>query len=254
MNQDRIAHERKHGDFLQANAEHIWGWGSPAGRARAQRRASLMMAAGEITSASRTLEVGCGTGLFTELVSKTGASIVACELCEGLVAQARCRTYHSDVTFLVHDAMDLLADHEGCFDVIWGSSVLHHLDLPRFLPGCYRLLKTGGRIVFAEPNMMNPQIWLQKNVGWLRRWAGESPDETAFYRGPLAAQLCHYGFEAVHIVPHEFLHPATPPVMIPLVKRMTDILERVPGIREIAGSLLISGRKGSRGKDHNGLK
>ena len=40
----------------------------------------------------------------------------------------------------------------------------------------YRVLKPGGAIFFTEPNMMNPQIAIQKNISYIkinpcmRRW------------------------------------------------------------------------------------
>jgi len=35
---------------------------------------------------------------------------------------------------------------------------------------------------FAEPDMLNPQITLQKNIPALKRRLGDTPDETAFSR------------------------------------------------------------------------
>jgi 2-polyprenyl-3-methyl-5-hydroxy-6-metoxy-1,4-benzoquinol methylase len=76
--QNRLIREKEHAKVLLHNPEGIWGWGTPAGRARSERRARLIIEAGNITARSLTLEIGCGTGVFTELVSKSGASITAC--------------------------------------------------------------------------------------------------------------------------------------------------------------------------------
>jgi len=38
-------------------------------------------------------------------------------------------------------------------------------------------------MMFTEPNMMNPQVALIKNVPSLKSRAGDSPDETAFSGG-----------------------------------------------------------------------
>jgi hypothetical protein len=48
-------------------------------------------------------------------------------------------------------------------------------------------LKSGGTIYFTEPNMLNPQIAIQKNVSWVKRKLGDSPDETAFLSLAIAA-------------------------------------------------------------------
>lgn len=246
---DRLSHEREHAKVLLRNPEGIWGWASPAGQARAQRRAKLIIEAGNITADSLTLEVGCGTGVFTELVSKTGANIAACELCEELLELALKKSYTSKVTFMSEDATQLDSEHDGRYDVVWGSSILHHLDLKLFLPRALRLMKPAGRFVFAEPNMLNPQIWLERNVGIIRRITGTSPDETAFYRWRIKKLLLDEGFINVSVRPHEFLHPIIPKPFVSLFQFLTRVAERAWPIREIAGSLLIRAEKPTNEKE-----
>jgi 2-polyprenyl-3-methyl-5-hydroxy-6-metoxy-1,4-benzoquinol methylase len=237
--QNRLIHEREHAKVLLHDPEGIWGWGTPAGRVRAERRARLIIQAGDIAKDSFTLEIGCGTGVFTELVSKSGARITACELCEEFLELAYKKSYASKVDFIKNDAAKLGPEHNGRYDVVWGSSILHHLDLKLFLPRVLRLMKPGGRFVFAEPNMLNPQIWLERNVGIVRRIRGTSPDETAFYRWRLKKLLLSEGFVNVSVRPHEFLHPAIPKLLIPMFQSIGDVAERIWPIYEIAGSLLI---------------
>ncbi len=240
---ERLLHEKEHAKVLLRDPEGIWGWGTPAGRARAERRARLIVETGGIARDSMTLEIGCGTGVFTELVSKSGASITACELSEELLELAYKKPYTSKVDFVNGDAAQLGPEHEGRYDVVWGSSVLHHLDLKLFLPRMLRLMKPRGRFVFAEPNMLNPQIWLERNVAIMRRITGTSPDETAFCRWRLTKLLLEGGFVNVSVRPHEFLHPAIPKLLIPIFQSLSAVAERVWAIREIAGSLLIRAEK-----------
>jgi hypothetical protein len=87
--------------------------------------------------------------------------------------------------------------------------------------------------------MLNPQIAIQKNVPWVKRKLGDSPDETAFFRWPLRHLLEVMGYREVRIDPFDFLHPKTPR---PLVNRLNSVgrfLENVPVISEFAGSLYI---------------
>ena len=241
--ESRLSREKEHAKVLLRDPEGIWGWGTPAGRVRAQRRAELIIDAGGITAGNLTLEIGCGTGVFTELVSKSGADITACELCEQLLELAREKTYASKVDFISEDAARLGPEHNGLYDVVWGSSVLHHLDLALFLPRMLRLMKPGGRFVFAEPNLFNPQIWLERKVPIIRRLTGTSPDETAFYRWSLKKLLINEGFVNVSVRPHEFLHPAIPRWLIPMFQSVSAVAERIWPICEIAGSLLIRAEK-----------
>jgi hypothetical protein len=47
----------------------------------------------------------------------------------------------------------------------------------------------------------------------------------------------------VTIRPFDILHPATPAAWVGPVARLGAAVERLPLLRELAGSLLISGRK-----------
>jgi 2-polyprenyl-3-methyl-5-hydroxy-6-metoxy-1,4-benzoquinol methylase len=234
--------EIAHGAALGHEAEEAWNWSSPAGQARAERRAELLFQAGRLFPGARTLELGCGTGIFTEKISARGAQILAVDISPDLIALAKKRTYHSPVEFYCGDFLTL-SGVEETFDAVWGSSVLHHLPVELFLPRIYQVLKPGGYMAFAEPNMLNPQIFAERNIPMIRRWARNTPDETAFVRYSLKRKLTSIGFEEVKIVPHEWLHPAVPKGLIQTVKRLGSILERTPILKEFAGSLLISARR-----------
>ncbi len=234
-----IAHGKKlaHGD-----PELIWGWGTAAGKLRAVRRAEIIAAGGRLAPGISALEIGCGTGLFTEMFAQTGASLVAVDISPNLLEKARGRSLPANrVQFLEKRFEDCEA--EGPFDAVIGSSVLHHLDLNVSLARIFALLKPGGAMSFAEPNMLNPQILLQKNVTWLNRRLGDSPDETAFVRFRLRKLLLQAGFDKIEIKPLDWLHPATPPPLIKTVGTIGSILEKIPLIREFAGSLFIQARR-----------
>jgi SAM-dependent methyltransferase len=134
-------------------------------------------------------------------------------------------------------------DLQGPFDAVIGSSILHHLDIPRALHRMRQLLRPGGWLSFAEPNMMNPQVFALKNVPPIKRWLGDSPDETAFFRWPLRSLLRELAFDEIEITPFDWLHPATPEAWIGAVKRVGLLLERLPIVREFSGSLLIRARR-----------
>ncbi len=125
------------------------------------------------------------------------------------------------------------------FDSVVGSSVLHHLELEEALGEIYRVLKPGGTIYFTEPNMLNPQIAIQKNVPWIKRKLGDSPDETAFFRWPLRRLLEQKGYREVRIEPFDFLHPKTPVPLVDRLDALSRFLENIPVISEFAGSLYI---------------
>jgi SAM-dependent methyltransferase len=191
----------------------------------------------------RALEIGCGTGLFTAMFAQTGAQIVGVDISDALLQKARARNLPAaQVQFVAKRFED--CDVAGPFDAVIGSSALHHLDIEAALVKMYRLLKPGGRFSFAEPNMLNPQVFLERKLAFIRPlfWY-VSPDETAFVRWSLRALLEKIGFQDISFQPFDWLHPAVPPALIPLVCHLGRWIEKTPGLREFAGSLLICGRR-----------
>ena len=239
----RHSSEIEHGRKLSKNgAELIWGWGTPAGKVRAKRRAEIISRGAFLGPGIRALEVGCGTGLFTELFAQTGAHITAVDISPDLLEEAKSRGLPSDRVVFIEKPFEECSVH-GPFDAVIGSSILHHLDLGASLPLMFGLLKPGGRMSFAEPNMLNPQILLQKNIPWLKERLGESPDETAFVRFSLERRLRACGFGSISITPFDWLYPLTPRRLIRAVSAIGRILEAVPYAREFAGSLSIRCRR-----------
>lgn len=241
MSNKRLENEIKHGKYLlEKGAGEVWNWESHAGRERWKRRVKMLT--DFIVPGSKVLELGCGTGYFTKEIIKTGADITAIDISPDLINAAKESTEASNVRFVVDNAYSMSFENEK-FDFVIGSSVLHHLQINSAVTEIRRVLKGGGRIAFTEPNMMNPQIALQKNIPFLKRLAGDSPDETAFFRRQLRKLLVKTGFKQVKIIPFDFLHPAIPKPLIGLISFVGSALEKTPLIKEIAGSLYITAIK-----------
>jgi len=240
----RLNNEILHGKKLaDEGAADIWNWSGPVGNARAERRTKYLTEIGRIHATDNVLEIGCGTGIFTrKLYDATKARITGIDISEDLLEIARESTSAKDLSFVRDNAMSMSFPDET-FDVVVGSSVLHHLDFETSLKEIFRVLKKGGRMMFGEPNMLNPQIFIQKNVPFIKKWAGDSPDETAIVRWSLAKQMRSTGFTSIKIFPYDFLHPATPAFLIPFVDAVGRTLEQIPILREIAGSVIIYGEK-----------
>jgi len=239
----RPQNEIEHGRKLSRNdPELIWGWGTPAGRIRARRRAALIAEGARLGPHVRALEIGCGTGVFTEYFVQSGAHIVAVDISSDLLEEARERGLPEDRVQFIEKAFEE-CEVDGPFDAVIGSSILHHLDLAGSLPRIFALLRPGGWMSFAEPNMLNPQIFFQKNIPWLKERLGDSPDETAFVRHSLKRRLESSGFDRVAITPFDWLHPLTPARFIHVVSKIGAFLEAAPLVREFAGSLYIRCRR-----------
>jgi len=239
--QERIAKEVQHGRFLaQRGAGEIWNWESPAGKLRWARR--VRMIGSHLKPGMTVLELGCGTGSFTRELARSGANIIAIDVSPELLAIANSNTAAPNVQYQIQNAYALTYP-EAAFDSVVGSSVLHHLETEAAVRDIHRVLKPAGTIYFTEPNMLNPQIAVQKNIPWVKRKLGDSPDETAFFRWSLRRLLERAGYRNVQIDPFDFLHPKTPVALIDPIRTFGQFLEGVPGISEFAGSLYIRATK-----------
>ena len=236
---DRYQNEIEHGKFLAAHDPvALWGWETAAGKLRSKRRASLIIQKAGLSKISRVMEIGCGTGMFTAIFAGTGASIIAVDISKDLLEIAREKNL-PDVSFLEKPFENCQA--EGPFDAIIGSSVLHHLNVDIAFPKILNLLKPGGILCFAEPNMLNPQVFAERK--FRRFFSYVSPDETAFSRFTLSEKLKYCGYVNIKITPFDWVHPSTPESLLPIIKAVNGILEFMPLVREFAGSLLIKAEK-----------
>jgi SAM-dependent methyltransferase len=237
----RFAAERVQGEVIAGGNESVWGWTGEAGNARARRRADFLIEHARLGPSVRCLEVGAGTGEFSVRLSSSGCDLVALELSEATAKVCRERV-GPGVEVVVGNIETGEGFSDQTYDAVVGVSVLHHVDLDACLEQVARVLRSGGRFAFSEPNMANPQIWLERHVDLVKRWRHVTPHETAFHRSELASAFEHRGLLVEVCEPFDFLHPATPPRLLDAISRLGEFLERTP-MRHFAGSLRIAGRK-----------
>jgi ubiquinone/menaquinone biosynthesis C-methylase UbiE len=246
----RLANEIAHGKYLiDHDPGEVWNWETPAGKKRWARRAEMLTRL--LAAGTKVLEIGCGTGYFSKEIVRTGADITAIDISPDLLSVAAKKLTANNIVFKVENAYAMSFENNS-FDFIIGSSVLHHLDVKQALLECRRTLKPGGTLRFTEPNMLNPQIALQKNIPFIKKRMGESPDETAFFRWSLKKHLEEAGFVDISIHPFDFLHPQIPKDLIKYLLTVCSFLERTPILSEFAGSLYIEARK--KGKESSSSK
>jgi SAM-dependent methyltransferase len=234
--------ELSHGRAIAGRAATVWGQHGLAGQERVRRRSVLLLDAALVGPGARVLELGCGTGEYTARLAERGATLVALDLVGDLVRVALARGIDGSVRFTLGDA-ERLPFPDGAFDAVVGNAVLHHLRIRPALRELRRVLKPGGRYAFTEPNMLNPQVAIQKNVPPIKRWLGDTPHETAFFAPQARRLLVQAGLLVDRITPFDFLHPVIPAAAVPPAQRLEAALERLPLLSHLAGSLLISGHR-----------
>ena len=131
------------------------------------------------------LDYGCGHGMAAVVLARQGAEVTGFDLSGGYVAEAQCRAMANEVTaqFVQANAESLPFENES-FDAVWGSAILHHLDLKQAGQELNRILKPGGIAVFCEPWGGNPLLEFGRRY---LPYAGKdrTPDERPLRRGDL---------------------------------------------------------------------
>jgi SAM-dependent methyltransferase len=82
--------------------------------------------------------------------------------------------YAVNIDFRVMDAHRLEFPDEA-FDFVYGTAILHHLDLGRAIPEIWRVLRPGGRMLFVEPLAANPVAKIVRKLTPHARTVDERP-------------------------------------------------------------------------------
>ena len=104
---------------------------------------------------ARVLDVGCGGGLLSEALAKSGADVVAIDLAPELVKVARLHGLESgvDVDYRVQSVESLADEQPGSFDAVTCMEMLEHVPDPgAILAACARALRPGGRLFVSTLN------------------------------------------------------------------------------------------------------
>jgi 2-polyprenyl-3-methyl-5-hydroxy-6-metoxy-1,4-benzoquinol methylase len=150
-----------------------------------------------LTSESRVLEFGCGTGSTALLHAPRVQEILAIDSSPKMIEIANQRKSEAEaknVTFEQATLFDL-SDEDGSFDVILGMSILHLVeDLDGTLAKVASLLKPGGVFVSSTACVGHANFFLR----WLLPLGGLFwliPRVQVFDAKTLEAKLQHVGFE-----------------------------------------------------------
>ena len=110
---------------------------------------------------SRVADLGCGSGVFTELLRREGYESVGLDISPKLVELGRKK--YPGLELLEGDAENLPFKSDS-LDGVLLSGLVHHFPDPRRLAAeVRRVLKRGGRFVAFDPNRMNPFMWLYRD-------------------------------------------------------------------------------------------
>ncbi len=154
----------------------------------------------------RILEIGCGGGLIAALLAKSGAQVTAFDLSPASVKVAKKRSTinNTGVDFLV-SAGEYLPFADESFEIVFGKSILHHLDLETGKHDLYRILRKGGKAVFTDLDTWTQNIqyrkyrevqlmsMIERGFGWDKQFPFlRKLDEYLLKYFPILRRFCRY--------------------------------------------------------------
>jgi SAM-dependent methyltransferase len=189
------------------------------------------------------MEIGCGSGKNAFLLAqKTGMKVLGTDLCEPFIKEAKENFILPNLRFDLLD-FNKASEFKGeQFDYIIGNGILHHLyfHLDEAFLNMRSLLKKNGKIIFLEPNLYNPYVYLIFTVPFLRTKTNLEPDEMAFSKDFITKKLLKAGYKDVKVEYKDFLLPGIPEVLITPSVKAGNLLEKIPFVKKVSQSIFIS--------------
>lgn len=113
----------------------------------------------------KVLDCGCGTGVTATWLARAGAEVSAFDVSGEMVALTLKRAEANGVGDRVRAAkmpFEALDFPDGFFDLAFGNMVLHHVDADSAGKELARVIRSGGRALFAETSARNPMLMLAR--------------------------------------------------------------------------------------------
>lgn len=111
------------------------------------------------------LDLGCGNGVSTSKLKAKQA--VGLDLSTKQLVKSKNK--YSNCSFIVGDARKL-PFRDSSFDMVVAINMLHHVKNPQVvLKECFRVLKSGGRLLTVDPNLYNPIGFIGRGIYKLLR-------------------------------------------------------------------------------------
>jgi 2-polyprenyl-3-methyl-5-hydroxy-6-metoxy-1,4-benzoquinol methylase len=113
----------------------------------------------------RVLDMGCGSGKSCVILAKKGASVRAFDISPESIKVANMRAEINGVGGQVkveQMTAESMNYDSGCFDLVFGVGILHHVNIKIAAAEISRVMKENGEAVFIEPIAFSPLLrWIR---------------------------------------------------------------------------------------------
>jgi SAM-dependent methyltransferase len=165
-------HNRAQIEYFETAGQHAM---RPSDSHYVLHQVDRLVAFAGLSPGDHVLDVGCGMGRYTLPLAARGLAVEGIDISETLLE--RFREFDAgryDIPLHRADIVSPPDELRERFDAVVGFFTLHHLhDLCACLRSMRSLVKPGGRVVFLEPNPLNPLYYVQMLVVPGMSWSGD---------------------------------------------------------------------------------
>ncbi len=114
-----------------------------------------------LKAGARVADLGCGSGVFTDLLRQAGYNAVGVDISSKLIAVGREKFPGLE---LIEGDIEKLPFADGSVDGVLLSGVVHHFPDPSVCAReVHRILRKGGKFMAFDPNRCNPFMWAYRD-------------------------------------------------------------------------------------------
>ena len=196
---------------------------------------------------AKILDYGCGTGSsLKKVIEFEPKKIVGIDISDVSIDKARSNIgSHKDNLELIVDNCEKTKFGENEFDLVYGTGILHHLQINQCLNEISRVLKPGGRLLFIEPLGTNPFINFYRYLTPGSRSKDEHPllkeDFDNINRKFSKMEIKYYGFFTLVFFP--FYKNPKDSKFFKILKGLDQYFFKFRIFRKLAWSVLIIAEK-----------
>jgi len=193
------------------------------------------------------LDYGCGVGSVTQKVSKLNPSkLFGIDISEVSINKAieEAKKLNLKINYSVDNCEKTKFEAET-FDLVFGSGILHHLNLEKSISEINRVLKNDGEMVFLEPLGTNPLINFYRKLTPKSRSFDEHPflkKDFDFINSLFKkVTIKYYGFFTLVF----FLFYGNPKksIIFKIVSKLDNYFFKIKFLKNFAWSVLIIAKK-----------
>lgn len=218
--------------------DHYWRTQDPIYADRLLWRAQTFRHLVHLLPGQTILELGAGQGFFTQQLLRVSRGENPITAVTFSATQTRPQSMSASVEFL--DVSSLPGQlEERKFDYIICMDLLDQRNCNWFLQNVYDLLKPGGEVLFYESNPWNI-------VFQFRQLFGRKDPMRLLNRPNLYELISEVGFIRVFAVYNDFVYAPLTRSLVWFLRNLSILLENAPGVRTLAGSILLHAQKPPR--------